>query len=157
MAVTHNYDPVSSIIAERVSRTAGRISAKRLLPVAVTAGYAGSGGTSAGRWPRPKPSGVVITIGGAAPESGRRATCRCSTGGRSGPCSCSVPCWPGADSASSSSLTNLGAETTMGALVLCMDTIRWRAQYFLLTRPHGLLEGRQRGGAQRFDAGLCPP
>src|ERR1039458_4243982 len=41
-AVAHNYDPVSTIIAERVERTSGRITAKRLLPVAVAAGYAGS-------------------------------------------------------------------------------------------------------------------
>jgi hypothetical protein len=40
--VAHNYDAVSAIIAGRVTRTAGRITAKRLLPVAVAAGYAGS-------------------------------------------------------------------------------------------------------------------
>src|SRR5271168_1832716 len=40
--VAHNYDPVSLIIAERVARTAGRITAKRLLPVAAAAGYGGS-------------------------------------------------------------------------------------------------------------------
>jgi transposase len=41
-AVVHNYDAVNAIIAERVTRTAGRITAKRLLPVAVAAGYTGS-------------------------------------------------------------------------------------------------------------------
>jgi hypothetical protein len=39
----HNYDVVADLVAERVERTSGRISAKRLLPSARAAGYAGSG------------------------------------------------------------------------------------------------------------------
>jgi hypothetical protein len=38
----HNYDVVARLVAERVRKTAGRISAKRLLPAARAAGYAGS-------------------------------------------------------------------------------------------------------------------
>jgi transposase len=38
----HNYDVVIALVAERVAKTAGRISAKRLLPAARAAGYAGS-------------------------------------------------------------------------------------------------------------------
>jgi transposase len=38
----HNYDGVAALVAERVEKTAGRISAKRLLPAARAAGYAGS-------------------------------------------------------------------------------------------------------------------
>jgi hypothetical protein len=38
----HNYDDVSDLVAERVEKTHGRITAKRLLPVAQAAGYAGS-------------------------------------------------------------------------------------------------------------------
>ncbi len=38
----HNYDAVAALVAERVKKTAGRISAKRLLPAARGAGYAGS-------------------------------------------------------------------------------------------------------------------
>ncbi|MBE1609989.1 hypothetical protein HEB94_006837 [Actinopolymorpha pittospori] len=38
----HNYDEVADLVAARVEATSGRISAKRLLPVAVAAGYAGS-------------------------------------------------------------------------------------------------------------------
>jgi hypothetical protein len=38
----HNYDCVRELVAERVAKTHGRISAKRLLPVAQAAGYAGS-------------------------------------------------------------------------------------------------------------------
>lgn len=40
--VRHNYDSVRDIVAERVAKTKGRITAKRLLPVAVAAGYEGS-------------------------------------------------------------------------------------------------------------------
>jgi len=38
----HNYDGVAELVAGRVEKTAGRISAKRLLPAARAAGYAGS-------------------------------------------------------------------------------------------------------------------
>ena len=38
----HNYDGVVDLVAEAVARTKGRITAKRLLPVASAAGYAGS-------------------------------------------------------------------------------------------------------------------
>src|SRR5258706_8356669 len=38
----HNYDDVAGLVAGKVKSTQGRISAKRLLPVARAAGYAGS-------------------------------------------------------------------------------------------------------------------
>ena len=38
----HNYDAVADLVAERVAKTQGRISAKRLLPAARAAGYQGS-------------------------------------------------------------------------------------------------------------------
>ena len=40
--VRHNYDAVADLVAETVARTKGRITAKRLLPVAAAAGYSGS-------------------------------------------------------------------------------------------------------------------
>lgn len=40
--IVHNYDGVRAIVAERVAKTQGRISAKRLLPIAAAAGYEGS-------------------------------------------------------------------------------------------------------------------
>ena len=40
--VAHNYDTVTELVAQRVEKTKGRITAKRLLPVARAAGYAGS-------------------------------------------------------------------------------------------------------------------
>jgi transposase len=41
-ARARNYDEVADLVAQRVAKTAGRISAKRLLPAARAAGYAGS-------------------------------------------------------------------------------------------------------------------
>jgi len=38
----HNYDEVTELVSKKVSGSRGRISAKRLLPAARTAGYAGS-------------------------------------------------------------------------------------------------------------------
>jgi hypothetical protein len=38
----HNYDGVAALVAGRVEKTAGRISAKRLLPAARAAGFTGS-------------------------------------------------------------------------------------------------------------------
>lgn len=40
--VAHNYDAVRDVVVDRVAKTKGRISAKRLLPVARAAGYTGS-------------------------------------------------------------------------------------------------------------------
>jgi transposase len=42
VVVAHNYDEVRDLVVQRVAKTQGRISAKRLLPVAVAAGYEGS-------------------------------------------------------------------------------------------------------------------
>jgi hypothetical protein len=39
---SRNYDDVAVLVAERVGKTSGRISAKRLLPAARAAGYEGS-------------------------------------------------------------------------------------------------------------------
>lgn len=36
-----NYDPVAELVAERIAKTSARISAKRLLPAARAASYAG--------------------------------------------------------------------------------------------------------------------
>jgi hypothetical protein len=40
--VAHNYDAVRDVVSERVARTQGKMSSKRLLPVATAAGYTGS-------------------------------------------------------------------------------------------------------------------
>ena len=66
-----NYDDVAALVAERVAASKGRISAKRLLPVARAAGYAGSArnfrrlvaaakkDVARGTPPRPPAGGVV--------------------------------------------------------------------------------------------------
>ena len=66
-----NYDAVAELVAARVEKTQGRISAKRLLPAARAAGYAGSARNfrrlvaeakqawRAGASPWPPPGGVV--------------------------------------------------------------------------------------------------
>ena len=38
----HNYDAVTELVAERVKKSKGRMSAKRMLPIARAAGYEGS-------------------------------------------------------------------------------------------------------------------
>jgi len=38
----HNYDTVAALVAERVAKSEGRMSAKRMLPIARAAGYSGS-------------------------------------------------------------------------------------------------------------------
>ena len=38
----HNYDAVAELVAERVEKSQGRMSAKRILPIARAAGYEGS-------------------------------------------------------------------------------------------------------------------
>jgi transposase len=42
VARSHNYESVADLVAAKVNDTAGRVSAKRLLPLARTAGYEGS-------------------------------------------------------------------------------------------------------------------
>ena len=62
--VEHNYDAVRDVVFERVIRTKGKMSAKRLLPVANAAGYTGSapqpapvGGRGEGRMAEREPPG----------------------------------------------------------------------------------------------------
>ena len=70
--VHHNYDAVCDIVVERVTKTKGRISAKRLLPVARAAGYAGSArnfrrlvADAKAAWRRRSPSGAATGCVGA--------------------------------------------------------------------------------------------
>src|SRR5579864_583050 len=53
-----NFDVVVDVVRARVAKTAGRISAKRLLPEARAAGYEGWPATSGGWWPKRNRSGV---------------------------------------------------------------------------------------------------
>ena len=69
-----NYDGVAALVAERVKKTLGRISAKRLLPAARAAGYQGSD-RNFRLWSRSRRrcGGGSIT-GAAARRCGRRVS-----------------------------------------------------------------------------------
>ena len=96
--------------------------------------------TCAGRWPTPRPPGAGTTTGGAAPGCGCPATCWSSTGARSVPSSCSVPCLAWSRFRFVYFADNLGAETTMAALAQCMETIGGVPKT-LLTDRMGCLKG----------------
>lgn len=69
-----NYDAVTDVVTKRVADTAGRITAKRLLPEATAAGYDGSARTSV-VWSRmPSRHGETSTPGtvDAGPRCGPR-------------------------------------------------------------------------------------
>jgi len=70
----HNYDVVATLVAERVAKTAARISAKRLLPAARAAGYAGRRGISGGWSRRPGRNGGGIITAAAVRRCGRRVS-----------------------------------------------------------------------------------
>jgi len=142
-------DEVADLVAKRVKDTSGRISAKRLLPEAIAAGYAGSARNlrrlvadakaAGGRepWPRRRPAiwapGETLMIDWS------------KTG-----CTCSVRCWPVADPGRPLAARR---ERPLPRWVpgRMLRRTRWSPQ----GRPGGscgLPEGR-RGGA---DTGLCP-
>ena len=68
----HNYDRVIELVGSRVQTTKGRISAKRLLPAARTAGYGGWRGTSVGWWWRRSALGGPAITAAAARRCGHR-------------------------------------------------------------------------------------
>jgi hypothetical protein len=69
----HNFDVVADVVAERVGRTSARISAKRLLPQAKAAGYAGSARNFRRLVPRMSGPGGPTTTEGGGRAYGRRA------------------------------------------------------------------------------------
>jgi transposase len=140
VVVAHNYDPVAAIVAERVERTAGRITAKRLLPVAVAAGYAGSARNFRRAVAEAKAEWRRDHHRGRRPGVWAPGDMLVFDWGEIGPLFvfCAVLAWSRfrfvffAD--------NLRAETTMGALALCMETIGGVPKT-LLTDRMGCLKG----------------
>jgi transposase len=123
VAVAHNYDRVSTIVAERVKRTSGRITAKRLLPVAVAAGYTGSARNFRRAVAEAKAEWRRDHHRGRRPGVWAPGDMLVFDWGEIGPLFvfCAVLAWSRfrfvffAD--------NLRADTTMAALALCMETI----------------------------------
>jgi transposase len=140
VAVAHNYDPVTAIIAERVAKTEGRISAKRLLPVVRAAGYSGSPRNLRRAVAEAKATWRIDHHRGRRPGVWAPGDMLVFDWGEIGPLFvfCAVLAWSRfrfvyfAD--------NLRAETTMAALAECMETIAGVPKT-LLTDRMGCLKG----------------
>jgi transposase len=140
VVVAHNYDPVTDLIAERVAKTEGRISAKRLLPVVRAAGYSGSPRNLRRAVAEAKATWRIDHHRGRRPGVWAPGDMLVFDWGEIGPLFvfCAVLAWSRfrfvyfAD--------NLRAETTMGALVQCMETIGGVPKT-LLTDRMGCLKG----------------
>jgi len=140
VAVVHNYDPVTTIIAERVAKTDGRITAKRLLPVVRAAGYTGSPRNLRRAVAEAKATWRIDHHRGRRPAVWAPGDMLVFDWGEIGPLFvfCAVLAWSRfrfvyfAD--------NLRAETTMDALAACMETIGGVPKT-LLTDRMGCLKG----------------
>ena len=152
--VRHNYDGVADLVAEAVARTKGRITAKRLLPVAVAAGYGGSAGNFRRLVAEAKDHGARRTTGEDDPACGPPVTWWSSTGARSARCSSSAPWSPGAGVRFVYFTDNLGAEATMEALAECFERMGGVPEE-CPDRPDGLSEGRHGRRPGHPDPGLC--
>lgn len=136
VAVAHNYDLVTAIIAERVAKTEGRISAKRLLPVVRAAGYSGSARNLRRAVAEAKVTWRIDHHRGRRPGVWAPGDMLVFDWGEIGPLFvfCAVLAWSRfrfvyfAD--------NLRAETTMAALAECMETIGG------VPKTHANLRGR---------------
>jgi len=139
-AVVHNYDDVTAIIAKRVERTEGRISAKRLLPVVQAAGYVGSARNLRRAVAEAKAKWRAGHHRGRRPGVWVPGDVLVFDWGQIGPLFvfCAVLAWSRfrfvyfAD--------NLGASATMAALAECMETIG-AVPRTLLTDRMGCLKG----------------
>lgn len=121
--VTHNYDDVTAIIAKRVERTEGRISAKRLLPVVRAAGYEGSARNLRRAVAEAKAKWRAGHHRARRPGVWAPGDVLVFDWGEIGPLFvfCAVLAWSRFRFVSFAD--NLGAESTMAALAECMETI----------------------------------
>ncbi|MGB7228500.1 MAG: IS21 family transposase [Candidatus Acidiferrales bacterium] len=121
--IAHNYDDVSAVIAKRVDRTEGRITAKRLLPVVRAAGYEGSARNLRRAVADAKAKWRVDHHRGRRPGVWVPGDMLVFDWGEIGPLFvfCAVLAWSRFRFVSFSD--NLGADATMAALAQCMETI----------------------------------
>jgi transposase len=140
VVVAHNYDEVATIIAERVARTDGRISAKRLLPVVRAAGYGGSARNLRRAVAEAKAKWRVDHHRGRRPGVWAPGDVLVFDWGEIGPLFvfCAVLAWSRLRFVSFAD--NLGAQATMAALAECMETIGGVPKT-LLTDRMGCLKG----------------
>ena len=122
-AVEHNYDDVATVIAERVEKTQGKITAKRLLPTVRAAGYTGSARNLRRAVAETKAKWRIDHHRGRRPGVWTPGDMLVFDWGEIGPLFvfCAVLAWSRfrfvcfAD--------NLGADATLSALAQCMETI----------------------------------
>lgn len=121
--VVRNYDVVRDLVGARVAKTHGRISAKRLLPVATAAGYSGSARNFRRLVAEAKAAWRTDHHRGRRPAVWSPGDALVIDWGEIGPLFvfCAVLAWSRwrfvyfAD--------NLGAETTMAALAVCFEEL----------------------------------
>jgi transposase len=143
--VAHNYGPVTAIVAERVAKTGGRISAKRLLPVVRAAGYSGSARNLRRAVAEAKVTWRIDHHRGRRPGVWAPGDMLVFDWGEIGPLFvfCAVLAWSRfrfvyfAD--------NLRADTTMAALSQCMETIGGVPKTLLTDRMRCLKGGTVAG------------
>ncbi len=121
--VRHNYDGMVDLVAESVARTKGRITAKRLLPVARAAGYTGSSRNFRRLVAGAKEKWRSTNHRGRRPGVWSPGDMVVFDWGEIGPLFvfCAVVAWSRFRFVYFSD--NLGAEATMGALAECFETI----------------------------------
>src|SRR6266516_6679741 len=95
-----NYDRVVELVRSRVPTTKGRISAKRLLPAARTAGYAGSARNFRRLVAADKSAWRATHHRGRRPAVWSPGETLVIDWGSEAGCTASVRCWPGAASGS---------------------------------------------------------
>lgn len=91
---SHKCGELADLVAERVEKSQGRISAKRSLPIAVAAGYEGSDRNFRRLVADAKRSGTARITVAAARRCGRQENIWSSTGPKANQdCFCSAQCW----------------------------------------------------------------